>query len=246
MPTKESRELYLAERFFPELLKDQPFTLSQPAPPLPDIVVETQDKKIGIEITALIFDEEGKRRESDQGAILREAQKLFEEKYQLPLHVTVSFEEVANWKQHNRRQIAHFIASNVMRFVAQVRSLPQYETQFDFHLDDVAHSHIQGIDIFYLNRLTIPCYESSTSFVVPSVSIEKIQEVINRKSQNVTGYLKGCDEVWLLIIETGSPSSYFEHFDKLKEDNFASGFSRTLIGRISKGELLVLETKPQI
>jgi hypothetical protein len=246
MPTKESRELYLVERFLPELFKDQSFALSQPAPPLPDIIVETQDKKIGIEITALILDEEEKQRESDQDSILKEAQKLFEEKYQLPLHVTVSFEEVANWKQLNRRQIAHFIASNVMRFVAQIRSLPQYETQFDFHLDDIAHSHIQSIDIFYLDRLTMPCWSPLASFWVPSVPIEKIQKVINRKSKNVTGYLKGCDEVWLLIIETGSPSSYFEHFDKLKENTFASDFSRTLIGRISKGELLVLETKPQI
>jgi hypothetical protein len=116
MPTKESRELYLAERFLPELFKGQSFVLSQPAPPLPDIVVETKDKKIGIEMTALILDEECKQRESDQDAVLKEAQKLFEEKSQLPLHVTVSFEEAANWKQLNRRQIASFISSNVTEY----------------------------------------------------------------------------------------------------------------------------------
>jgi hypothetical protein len=242
MPTKESRELYLAERFLPELFNGQSFVLSQPAPPLPDIVVETKDKKIGIEMTALILDEECKQRESDQDAVLKEAQKLFEEKSQLPLHVTVSFEEAANWKQLNRRQIASFISSNVTDIVMQMRSLPQYKTQFDLRLDDIAHSHIQSIRIFYLDRLTMPCWSPDTTFWVSGVPIEKIQEIINRKNQNVTGYLKGCDEVWLLILETGSPSSYFDHFDKLKETSFVSGFARILIGRISKGELLTLET----
>jgi hypothetical protein len=90
----------------------------------------------------------------------------------------------------------------------------------------------------------MPCWSPDTTFWVPGVPIEKIQKIINRKNQNVTGYLKGCDEVWLLILETGSPSSYFDHFDKLKETIFVSGFARTLIGRISKGELLTLETNP--
>jgi hypothetical protein len=106
MITKESRELYLAERFLPELFKGQHYTVSQPAPPLSDMIIHVDERKIGIEMTALISDEFTRRQESDQDSILREAQILFEERHQLPLHVSVAFNNTPNWTKINRNQIA--------------------------------------------------------------------------------------------------------------------------------------------
>jgi len=246
MPTKESRELYLAERFLPELFKEQQYTLLQPAPPLSDIVINAGNKRVGIEITALILDEQAKRRESEQDAILREAQILFEKKHQLPLHVSISFNESANWKQLDRRQIADFLANTIIDSVSEIRNLPQYQATFTIRLNNVINSYVQSITVFYLQQITNSCWSPITSFWVPKLPIEKIQKVINRKNKNISGYLQGCDEVWLLILETGSPSSYFDRFDTLKEITFASNFARTLIGRISRGELLTLQTEPQI
>ncbi|GAA4045073.1 hypothetical protein GCM10022409_33870 [Hymenobacter glaciei] len=114
MPDKQSRELYLLERFLPVLAENQPYTVSQPAPPLPDAVVEVNGRKIGIEITALIMDGTVSRREGDQDKILHEAQTQFEKQYQMPLHVSVSFAESANWQKINRQQVASFVADIVI------------------------------------------------------------------------------------------------------------------------------------
>jgi hypothetical protein len=244
MPTKLSRELYLVERFLPTLFEEQLYTLSQPAPPLPDIVIQVNGRKIGIEITDIILDEQIRKREASQDAILDEAQRLFEEEHHLPLHVTVDFVDSASWKKRECQQVAVFLADAIKHCVLQVKGLSQYQAQFDIGLDNIIHTHIQHVSIFYSSKLTIPCWSPITSFWVPNAPVEIIQTIINRKSKNVNGYLTGCDEVWLLMLETGSPSSYIDHFDKLKETSFVSGFARTLIGRISKGELITLETNP--
>ncbi|SFQ04818.1 hypothetical protein [Hymenobacter arizonensis] len=242
MPTKESRELYLLERFLPELFSDT-YILSQPAPPLPDAIVQVSGKKIGIEMTALILDEQSREREAKQDAILNEAQKLFEKQLHLPLHVTVDFSESGNWKNLERKQVAGLLADVVKRCVLAVKDLPESQTEFTIRTEAFVHPCIHSVSIFFLSRLTVPCWTPITTFWVPDAPLEKIQEIINRKSKNVNGYLTGCDEVWLLMLETGSPSSYYDHFEKLQEVAFDSGFARTLIGRISKGELVTLQTK---
>ena len=242
MITKESRELYLAERFLPELFKGQHYTVSQPAPPLSDMIIYVGNKRIGIEMTALILDESIRRQESDQDSILREAQILFEKKYQLPLHVSVTFNKTANWDKPNRNQIAAFIAKTIIDSVSKNPELLQCQSTFGIRIDDIENQYICTIDIYYSHSLTIPCWTAITSFWVPNLPIDKVQNIIDRKNKNVTGYLRGCDEVWLLILETGSPSSYFDNFDDLQKATFQSSFSRTLIGRISKGELLTLQS----
>ena len=242
MPTKASRELYILERFLPELFEEV-YTLSQPAPPLPDAIIHVNGKKIGIEMTALILDEQAREREAKQDALLNEAQKLFEEQLQLPLHVTVDFSESGNWRNLERKQVAILLADVIKRCVLGVKDLPGSQTEFTIRTEAFIHPCIHSVSIFFLNRLTVPCWTPITTFWVPSAPVEKIQEIINRKSKNVIGYLAGCDEVWLLLLETGSPSSYFDHYEKLQEVTFESDFSRTLIGRISKGDLLLLQTK---
>ncbi len=244
MPDKQSRELYLLERFLPALVKNQPYTVSQPAPPLPDAVVEVNGRKIGIEITSLIKDGAISRREGDQDKILHEAQKQFENQYQMPLHVSVFFAESANWQKINRQQVASFVTDIVTSSISKVKEFAQHKSHFSIRKDRLNHSHIRSIGISFSNKLTIPCWSPITSFMVPDAPIETIQDIINRKSRNLQGYLSGCDEVWLLMLETGSPSSYYDGFEKLGEFTFTSGFARTLIGRIPNGEVVELLTQP--
>ncbi|PJJ60429.1 hypothetical protein [Hymenobacter chitinivorans] len=240
MPDKQSRELFLLEKFLPTLFAETPFSLSQPKPPLPDFIIQVEGKKIGIEMTALILNEESREREAKQDAILDEAQRLFEARSHLPLQVTVGFSEAVDWSALNRKPIAAFLAGIIESSVLAVKDLPQNQAQFDIRIESFIHSHIHSVGIFYLDRLTTPCWSPITSFWVPDAPVAKIQEIITRKSNNISGYLTGCDEVWLLILETGSPSSYFDRFEKLQDTIFESGFARTVIGRISKGDLIEL------
>lgn len=242
MPDKQSRELYLLERFLPALAENQPYTVSQPAPPLPDAVVNVNGRKIGIETTALILNGEISRREGDQDKILNEAQKQFEKQYQMPLHVSVSFAESANWQKLNRQHVASFVTDIVIRSISEVKELAQFKSHFSIRKDRLNHSHIRSIGISFSNKLTVPCWSPITSFMVPDAPIEVIQNIINRKSKNIRGYLSGCDEVWLLMLETGSPSSYYDGYEKLERHKFISGFTRTLIGRVPNGEVVALET----
>ena len=121
MPTKESRELYLLKRFIPELFEGKAFSLSQPAPPLSDVLIEVNGKKIGIEMTALILNEQAREREANQDAILIEAQRLFEEQYQLPLQVTVDFEDAVNWRNLDRKSVAELVANAVGKCLLKVK-----------------------------------------------------------------------------------------------------------------------------
>lgn len=184
--------------------------------------------------------------ESSQEAILSEAQKIFEQQHQLPLHVAVSFEDRASWKKRDCEQVSIFLANAVSQLVVKAKDLPEYQTQFDVVLGDIEHPHISRLSVFYLKQLTIPCWSPKGGFWVPNAPVEELQKIIRRKTQNVEGYLSGCDEVWLLILETGAQSSYFSNFEKLLPRTFESGFARTMIGRVSKGELLMLKTTPQL
>ena len=124
--------------------------------------------------------------------------------------------------------------------------MPQNQQHFDVPIEKFIHSHIQSVGVFYLSKLKESCWSPRGSIWVPSVPVEKIQAIIDNKNKNVSGYLTGCDEVWLLMLETGSLSSYFDHFEKLQEIKFMSGFTRTLIGRIAGGNLVELQTNPMI
>ena len=161
----------------------------------------------------------------------------------MTLQVTVDFSEAVNWDVLDCSSVAVPLAAAVERCVSSVKDLLQFETEFHIRTESFIHSHIQSATISYLNRITVSCWSPITGFWVPDAPAEKIQEVINKKSRNVNGYLSGCDEVWLLMIETGSPSSYYEGFEKLNKLRFKSGFTRTLIGRIPNGEVVELMTQ---
>lgn len=246
MPNKQSRELFQLQRFLPDLFGNEPYTLSQPNPPLPDAIIQLANRRIGIEVTTLVVDERFMQMESSQEAILSEAQKIFEQQHQLPLHVAVSFEDKASWKKRDCEQVSIFLADAVSQLVVKAKGLPQYQTQFDIVAEDVEHTHINRISVFYLEKLTIPCWAPQGGFWVPNAPVEEVQKIIKKKNQRVDGYISGCDEVWLLILETGAPSSYFGNFEKLQPHIFESGFAKTMIGRVSKGELLILKTAPSI
>ncbi|RZK35160.1 MAG: hypothetical protein EOO61_12370 [Hymenobacter sp.] len=246
MPDKQSRELFQLQRFLPSLFGDVPYTLSQPSPPLPDTIIRLANRRIGIEITTLVVDERLMQMESSQETILSEAQRIFEQQHQLPLHVAVSFEDRASWKKRDCKQVSVFLANTVTQLIVNAKHLPQYQTQFEVVLEDIEHTHITRISVLYLKQLTIPCWSPQGGFWVPNAPVEEVQKIIRKKTQNVDGYLSGCDDVWLLILETGAQSSYFSNFEKLLPHTFESGFAKTMIGRVSKGELMTLRPLPQL
>jgi hypothetical protein len=246
MPDKQSRELFQLQRFLPDLFGSETYTLSQPNPPLPDAIIQLADRTIGIEITTLVADERLMQRESSQEVILSEAQKTFEQQHQLPLHIAVSFEDRASWKKRDCERVSIFLADVVGQLVLKAKDLPQHQTQFDIVSEDIEHTHINRVSVFYLKQLNMPCWSSLGSFWVPNAPVEEVQNIIRKKNKKADGYLSGCDEVWLLILETGAPSSYFSDFEKIQSHNFESNFTKTMIGRVSKGELLTLKTMPSI
>ncbi|RZJ57388.1 MAG: hypothetical protein EOO55_03515 [Hymenobacter sp.] len=242
MPDKQSRELFQLQRFLSDLFGDESYTLLQPNPPLPDAIIQLATRRIGIEITTLVVKEYLMQMDSNQEAILSEAQKIFEQQHQLPLHVAVSFNDEASWKKRDCEQVSGFLADAVSQLVLNSKALLHHQTQFDIVSEEIDHTYINRISVFYLEQLTVPCWSRLGSFWVPNAPIEEVQKIIRKKNQRVNGYVSGCDEAWLLILETGAPSSYFSNFEELQLHTFDSGFTKTMIGRVSKGELLILKT----
>jgi hypothetical protein len=245
MPTKSSRELFKLESFLSILFGEQAYTILQPAPPLPDVIIQMNGRKIGIEITD-ISDEEIRQREASQNSILDEAQNIFESRCALPIHVGVDFVETASWKKKDCQQVGKFLAGMVNQHLLLIKDVSQYKESFDIQSRRINHSHIEKIRIFYKNTIACSAWSPNTGFCVPRITVNHIQEIINGKNRRVAGYLTGCDEVWLFMFEIGGPSSYFEGFDDLQEACFVSDFARTLIARNSKGKLITLLTRSQV
>jgi hypothetical protein len=126
MPDKQSRELFQLQRFLPSLFGDEPYTLSQPSPPLPDAIIQLANRRIGIEITTLVVDERLMQMESSQETILSEAQRIFEQQHQLPLHVAVNFEDRVSWKKRDCEQVSLFLANTVTQLILNAKHLTQY------------------------------------------------------------------------------------------------------------------------
>lgn len=244
MPTTKSRELFLLERFIPQLIEQVEYSLEQPDPPLPDVIIEAGGRKIGIELTELIINDSEKRKEVIQESVLKEAQKEFEERYALPLHVTVSFTDSLEDKGLKKKLVAEHLAEIIIHQISQIKDELKNQESFSINLNRLNNQYFHSISIFYLSKLTIPCWSPLNSFWVPELPHIYIQEVITQKSKKVKGYLSGCEEVWLLILENGSPSSYFDNYENVESIVFESAFSKTIIGRIPQEDLINLKVKP--
>jgi len=246
MPSKESRELYLIEKFIPVLFEGQSCGLLQLGPPAPDIIIAVHGKRIGIEQTDIVFDSSIVMRESKQARILSKAQALYESRLQLPIHVTTDFLDEACWERVNIEQVAAFLANKVVQYVSSNMDNIICENHFNIKIKKSESKYVDKIGVSYFEKISTSAWSPITGFCVPDISVSMIQNIIDRKNKHINGYLISCDEVWLLLTETGAPSSYFSDFEKLQPHTFESGFAKTMIGRVSKGELLMLKTTPQL
>jgi hypothetical protein len=72
----------------------------------------------------------------------------------------------------------------------------------------------RGVDSFHFKVHTNPAYEVwalAYGYVVPSLSVAAVTDVIDGKEARIPGYLSRCNRVWLLIVtDMGLPSSHYE------------------------------------
>lgn len=157
----------------------------------PDIRIDHNGKKIGIEVTSFYLEGgsniEGDQRQSPiRERVVKKAQCLYETKNGRNIEVTLGFntinnerglaEKIADWIEKNKTEQGHI-------------SLDRF-------------SHISELRSVYVN---LGPYEDAKwrvlqVYSIPNTSPKQLQEIISDKEDKLDQYQQNLDEIWLLIV----------------------------------------------
>jgi hypothetical protein len=183
--------------------------IEQPDPPAPDIVADTADGRVGIEIIAYFSSKKGKQREAEEDAIVSLAKSNYIARGGLPVRVTVAW-NITPWQSRlKRRAFADLIAKTVLK------SIPSAHRSVVLEWDDLSTDLCEVITQVRISRRGDDCWHAERAGWVPKTDVSEIQEIITRKEPNLAGYRPYCEKIWLLITsDSGSPSSWSEISDE--------------------------------
>jgi hypothetical protein len=222
----------------------------------PDLIINLDEKVIGIEHTRIYRTSgatsglEPHAQIAVQHRIVDSAWKEFSSISSSKLWLLVSFEDVTTYKMRESRDVGRLLAQVVNETVAQISHQPgtivwhtleawQFQTRGLNFPHGIKQIDFQIVDDKPKLELWGPAY----SYMVPHLSVERIQERISEKEKRIQDYLLSCDEVWLLIvIDTGVPSNHFEADQELMETFFHTSFTKVILLRSFHTELFELKT----
>lgn len=175
----------------------------------PDILMETANGIVGIEITdywrGRTQNRGGskiRRLEAAQEDLTNKAQELFEAKHSEPIFVTFHWKSNSIPKKSEIRELANalvkVVSQNIPSEVYSKITVGYHElqeTSLDFYLYNIRVQRLK-------EGVTGGWGVISASFT--SVAIEEIQKIIDEKNTKVEEYLSRCDHVVLLIIAESS------------------------------------------
>ena len=105
---------------------------------------------------------------------------------------------------------------------------------------------IDSITITRFPELPQALFFAPRSEWISTIDAADLQQTIDRKAERLRGYLKACDEVWLLMVEEGSdPSNTLEMSDELWNDVYDfRGFARLFVFRGTNERIVELSSFP--
>jgi CRISPR/Cas system-associated endoribonuclease Cas2 len=211
----------------------------------PDFIVDSNGKRIGIEITE-IFVDDGKSKSSRQSiASARNTITSLARKHALelgtpPVCVTLFF----NWRRRLLRCAEQDIASRVANVVHE--NIPPAGENADLKCrhDSIQPTEVDQILIYRARPVTEHRWEWTEFSRVEEDAIPYLKNAIERKSKQLRAFLKKCDECWLLIV---SPSPGASGGIRPNEESlshlYASPFARTYLWDDGRGELYPLKSE---
>ena len=207
-------------------------------PPEPDIIAWRGPRQFGIEITNFHRERE-KRKESEEDKILEAALALYNRRNgpELLLH--------AMWAPHftarkkDRAQIAKKIAALALRH----RPAPKIWATLDWHyFDHDLMSVVDHISLYGMPKGMSGLWAAGRGAVVPEWDLTQLQSEIDRKKDKPEQYRTPYCEIWLLIVSPfGTPSSWMELNEEIRNARFVSSFDKTFL--LSSFPLDVIELR---
>jgi len=239
------QEKKLFERFkrgynnFPATIEER---VDKPQEKPDSIIITTNNKKIGIELTETFQDNENSKSggsdlkkteiayEQIGNSIVEEVDKRSSKKF----HLDISFHRNANLRQKNRNKIIKKLTCLILKY------LPSLEPRKPLVISDFRKLPDGVIDFCIFNSPEIPksYFGNSQSAAVKDLTNRHIETVLRDKNEAIKNY-ENCDEQWL-VIKIGNFIA--GSFAKNKIDrSFKSKFDKVFIHDIQTSETLELK-----
>ncbi|MBI2968626.1 MAG: hypothetical protein HYY40_12570 [Bacteroidetes bacterium] len=217
---KETEKNYLDKfkKLFPNFPLGKIHCLLQHEEP-PDLEVGN----IGIEVTELHL-QNFKKIEEFQNELREDMQIKYDLICSIPLYVAIEFREGLQLKNEEKRGFIEKTAELVSNEVQQKNIKIGEEIKIETH-----DSRIEFITITYYGKIKKSNWECGMGMLVPNPCLDEIKKIIEKKNNRVGKYKRNYDEKWLLIVETGEPSSIYDDYSDICNYQYESNFDRIFV-----------------
>ena len=198
----------------------------------PDFILNSESKRIGIEITQLFKspDSSGKSlqvQENEKRLLVQESLILYHQMNQPAIEVRFIFGAYTSFNKKNRTEFAQKISSlvafNVPVDNEWVRLINKFENPsvFPYEIDSISIARYGHTKNFW---------SASGAGWVQEDFAEELQLLIDKKNQKVTKYRHNCDFYWLVIvIEGGSEATFFDPSPKTLNHIYKSKYDKIFL-----------------
>lgn len=210
---------------------------------VPDLLIRSTDKIIGVEHTRLYRDSprlpSGRQlrpQERIHFQIAERARAAFRQHSSLPLYLTITFSEPSDYRTKDIPIIGDGLATAVLQTMTFLgkRAQPEVELRleaWDFKRRGQSFPH--GVASLHLKIHHDTSYElwaPSYGYMVPHLSAADIEETVERKEARINAYTSQCESVWLLMVtDMGMPSSHYDIPSSVTEHTYNTAFERLFL-----------------
>ena len=202
--------------------------LRQPDPPDPDVTITLTDSLLGIEITGIYDNSEGRpKEEGEQGELLARARRLYESEGHTSVTVGVIWDD-----RHKvvKRERPH-LAQALMELVAQ--NVPSGNERRELDLRNQEELPLLSLSIHRTRPGGSGYWGASRAAFPRKCSRAEVQRAIDKKAARVSGYRTTCSEVWVLVVANhGDPSTWCTEPESLQTEQFIGPFDRAYFMRL--------------
>ncbi len=209
----------------------------------PDLIIRGTAALVGVEHTRIFRNSpelpsgrQRKPQERFQQQIADRARATFRQTSSLALYLTVSFAEPSDYRARDVSTVGDELAQSVSQVLrlSGAQALQDRDIRIEeWDLRSRGYPFPRGVDSFHFKIHTNPAYElwgPAYGYAVPKLSVEAVEDVIERKEKRIGEYLSRCERVWLLIVtDTGMPSSHYEVPEEVTEYQYQTQFERLFV-----------------
>ena len=236
---QKKRERFFLDRFL-EHQGILPTDIQQPDPPAPDVLINLEGRKVGIELTELCVRSKKSEAhpqpaeepllqavESITDLIVSKAREIYFDADNPPVLSTVVFSNRIAIDQ-NRDQIAKLIAHKIQSMSLRDPQVVDWRSSEDGNEEHPLSELVAFIHTCRVPERRFARWTVARAGIVATLSPEHLQDSIDKKARKINGYKKYAEETWLLIVaDRTRPSQKFSIPPDFPLDSLSSPFAKT-------------------